>query len=732
MQEFNDNFVPDRLSRPQWLEEIEKEIGRPIRILNLGNIANNGFQNAKIMRRAGIDADCVAYDYYHVMGTAEWEDADFSGDIGDSFYPDWWRVKMRNYRRPKWFIQGPKRLCLEYLRARHDKIYKHKHNLDENKIWEKLSYATQKQNYKQSSLSRFTLHPVKFVIRSRRVFAFWRYNVKILYTFPHIRNAEIRSRTEKYWPLLRGIGAVLALPFFFLTLSFSIVSERTIKFLAVMTPEGRLNYSELRKAKRKVLIRTMKTRLYPISYWVLGIAASWTRSITGKRFGEIFSDELADRIGEFVGIRSTHATYITVNMDVREIQKRRAERKERRMKARHASIDNTPELEMEEKIEEEKVFQHEHMTTIEAYCQAYLYYLELAHPESPWILSHYNSFQSVEADELRRDITVARALSEEWEGIFELYDIVLAYSTDGILAMSGADVPYFTYEHGTLRSIPFENTTIGRLCATSYRLCNQLMVTNLDNLRKPTELGMEPKQVVNLPHAIDDRKLLGYRQLHRHLQPEQHDQPLFLCPARHDWGEEDPSLMKGNDKFLRAVKLLNDLGYRPRIILFDWGRHVEKSKRLISDLEIGELISWVKPMKKADLWKCYFTCHAIVDQFSIPAFGGVTFEGLTFGKRVITYIDKELSKEFFGEAPPLFNCANPDDIAVAMLKIINDPEDKLGVGRNAEEWARQYHSSQRILNLQLNAFKEVLMDSLRYDSDGNFLERKSPTRKISA
>lgn len=105
-------------SAAAWLREFEDRHGRPLRVLHIGNIANNAYINAKIQRRAGIEADVCCHDYYHVMGCPEWEDADFQGDVGDQFSPDWWAVDLHGFRRPPWFAQGKLRTCQRYLAAR--------------------------------------------------------------------------------------------------------------------------------------------------------------------------------------------------------------------------------------------------------------------------------------------------------------------------------------------------------------------------------------------------------------------------------------------------------------------------------------------------------------------------------------------------------------------------------------------------------------------------------------
>ena len=52
------------------------------------------------------------------MGGPEWEDADFTGDPGDPFFPDWWDVDLRGYERPQWFAQGRLPTTQRYLLAR--------------------------------------------------------------------------------------------------------------------------------------------------------------------------------------------------------------------------------------------------------------------------------------------------------------------------------------------------------------------------------------------------------------------------------------------------------------------------------------------------------------------------------------------------------------------------------------------------------------------------------------
>lgn len=88
------------------------------KILHVGNIANNAYQNAKILNKIDYDCDVLSYDYYHIMGCPEWDDSEFTGDLGSPNFPRWNKVDLHGYKRPKWFTSGPYFLCYKYLAAK--------------------------------------------------------------------------------------------------------------------------------------------------------------------------------------------------------------------------------------------------------------------------------------------------------------------------------------------------------------------------------------------------------------------------------------------------------------------------------------------------------------------------------------------------------------------------------------------------------------------------------------
>jgi glycosyltransferase involved in cell wall biosynthesis len=162
---------------------------------------------------------------------------------------------------------------------------------------------------------------------------------------------------------------------------------------------------------------------------------------------------------------------------------------------------------------------------------------------------------------------------------------------------------------------------------------------------------------------------------------------------------------------LRAVVDLVRDGIRMNLVLVRWGRDVQASQSLIEELDLGHIVRWIEPLRKQELWSQYLKSHAVLDQFLLPAFGGITFEALALGRRVITSLDMKAARRFFGEAPPILVASGVEEIAAAMRVVAADSEDHKGRGALAADWVRRYHSAERIVGLQLNAYQALLEEN---------------------
>jgi glycosyltransferase involved in cell wall biosynthesis len=607
-----------RLIRPAWLDEFEQEHGRPLRVLHIGNIANNAYNNAKILRKIGVEADVMCHNYYHMMGTPEWEDANFIGKHGDDFFPDWWRVDLNGFQRPTWFFQGPRELCFDAVNAKFVDPGQFK------RAFTQLELATSLICYRRSKLRDGKSSSFDRKAHRRRRRAFAAYVAKTV-SANRMEFARLSANIASAWArtqLVRPVRRRLSRP------------------------------SELARAAVTWQYRRIAAPFFHAA------GRAFVRA-TGRKFSTVFGTGARDAMLSAAG-QSIASAWRRVRCGL------------------DAPLDAA-------------------LT-----------------PEQPasWIAEHLNWHAGVEPEVLQQDLVLAGAYGDGWKPILKHYDVVQCYSVDGIIPMSHGRRDYLCYEHGTLRSIPFEPTPIGRLTATAYRLGARSFVTNLDNLQSCRRLKLAGERVVPLPHALDDEKIHAFARQHAGIRPSGHDAPEFLSPSRQHWLDKDPNLAKGNDIFFDALARLKAQGYRARVTLVAWGRDLEASKTYVRDIGIEDFVTWVPPMTGEELWKRYLGCHAVVDQFIIPAFGRVTFDSLLLGKPVITNLDVDLATEFFTVAPPILVSATVDDAERALKRILDDPEDKQGLGAASAAWAATYHSTQRILDLQVEAYRQTIAEHM--------------------
>ncbi len=537
-------------------------------MLHVGNIANNAYNNAKIQRQRGIDADVVCFDYYHVMGCPEWEDAEFEGDYGDPFFPDWWAVDLHGFERPAWFAQGPVHLCLEYL------------------------HASRKGDAAGAARYQRRLDRYRWLI-SRGTFA-----------------ARLLS-------VLRGVPRTNM--------------GGTISALSFLPCRARLDYrAHAVGIKLLVAISFVRSIVATAGRKLVALARIAGAAVTGRDWRSAAVAGFPRRLAWLgpVGVR-------TVGLPPAPLQR---------------EGDEGPRFEPDD----------------------------------------YASY--------------APHLGA-WKTLFEHYDVVQAYAIDPIIPILCGVERFAAYEHGTLRAIPFEDSARGRLCAFAYRRAPVVFVTNSDVLPAARRLGLGDDQLVFLPHAVDSDRLFQFAAQQADVRPPA--EVTIYSPTRHDWVDGDVSWSKGNDLFLRAAAALRDR-YAFRLVLADWGRDLPASKKLIDELELADQIEWVPPLRKRELWLRYLSSHVVVDQFTVSAIGGVTFEAMALGRRVITAVDAAQTAEFFGRTPPVLAAQTVAEIQAALERVLEDPDDEVGAGRAAREWFAERHSADRIVSLEIDGYRRLL------------------------
>ncbi len=533
----------DHEANELWLARFERTHGRPLRVLHIGNVANNAYLNAKILRARGIDCDVVCADYYHIMACPEWEDADFRGSIQDQFFPDWGSVDLRGFRRPAWFAQGPMRLCLAYLAARR-------------------------------SGKRLAAAWLDAALRARRWYTCsWRLR--------GLRKAMNRIRGG--W-----LGRIL----------------------------GRLRRSVVWTACAGGLLLTRLRRL--VQPTAGGPAAIGQRASRSDAFDRRI-ESLIDAFAEYFPERNDHLT--------------------------------------------------------------------------------------------AGDLSRKRVAAGWWQRLLPHYDVVIGYAIEGQWPLLTGTRPYFAYEHGTIRNIPFEEDEQGRVCAMTYRAADGVFITNCDNIVAAQRLGLKNYRFI--PHPVNE-DLGGDRQAAEHLRGElrsrlDSDFIVFHPPRQHWEPRRHPDWEKGNDVFLRGfARFVHEANPRAGAVLVEWGQTIQASKDLLASLGVADRVLWIPPQPNVAMIRYVQACDLLADQFFLGAFGSTMPKALLHGCPAMLYLDEERHRWCFPEMPPVVNARTPEQVFEGLVRLYRDPEYAQDLIRQGRAWYAKYHSNAVIARTFLQAIREAL------------------------
>lgn len=294
-----------------------------------------------------------------------------------------------------------------------------------------------------------------------------------------------------------------------------------------------------------------------------------------------------------------------------------------------------------------------------------------------------------------------------WDCIRSFFDFHIFYGAHAIFpSLSISRTPYAAYEHGTIRSIPFQDNDFGRLIKHAYENADVVMITNADYFNAKKRLEFDAQKILYIPHGFDDNSCIDFLNKFKKCT-DKNNIVKFFAPARHDWVNGDDGNSKGNDIIVKAAKkLIGDGQSNFLVIMLDYGNDVQATKNLIEQLELKAYFEWKPTMTRKELWTFYLNSNAVLDQFYIPAIGQIGVETIALGVRLINADDGSMTK-FFGEKSPILSANTPEEVAKQMLNIMADPDDKLGVGDCGRAWFSRNHSSNAI-GSKLNRVIELL------------------------
>jgi glycosyltransferase involved in cell wall biosynthesis len=309
----------------------------------------------------------------------------------------------------------------------------------------------------------------------------------------------------------------------------------------------------------------------------------------------------------------------------------------------------------------------------------------------------------------KEDVDWIQGVSSYWKAFFACYRYRFCYANSGMFALLSESQPYASYEHGTIRGLPFEDTQAGRLTLATFRNASCTLITNADYVTANPRLEFTPDRKAYCPHGFDNAQATSFLDSYK-IPKLETEYVTFIAPARHDWKTSHPDNSKGNDLVIKALAILKARGISNiRVTLVSYGSDTAATRELIEQLDVRDLCTWIEPQPLRKLWELYCSHHAVIDQFIIPAVGAIGVESLALGRRLITR-DIGALAEFFGEQPPLIAATTPEEIANGMARVVSDPDDHEGMGQAARFWFQRRHGDEAVLT----AFK-IAMD--RIDED---------------
>lgn len=290
--------------------------------------------------------------------------------------------------------------------------------------------------------------------------------------------------------------------------------------------------------------------------------------------------------------------------------------------------------------------------------------------------------------------------------VFSSYDIIIGYAISGVYPLA-LGYKYIAFEHGTIRSIPFQQDELGIVCNEVYTKAAHVFITNCDNIIAAKKLGL--KNYSFIPHPISDVRPSGkFKRTDFGVGLEEF---LIVHPSRQHWDKNyrDPSLEKGNDIFIEGLaKFIRSSHKAIKCIMVDWGAKLAKSKNLIEDLGIAENIIWIAPVSHNDLVDLMAIADCVADQFFLGTFGAIPPKCFKLGTPVLMYLNPEHHSWCFNELPPLLNASTSEKVCQELTKLsLYDQNILKEFKEQSRLWFENNYSNETIVKTFESVFSQL-------------------------
>lgn len=295
-----------------------------------------------------------------------------------------------------------------------------------------------------------------------------------------------------------------------------------------------------------------------------------------------------------------------------------------------------------------------------------------------------------------------------WKKLLSYYDMVIGYGLDGIYPLL-CGKKYIAFEHGTIRNLPFQNTTLGVITAITYIYANHVIITNADNLLAANKLKLEKYTFV--PHPINEDPLIKIANKYENLHSKYDTDFIIFHPSRQHWEKDvrHPDWEKGNDIFIDGfAKFVKEINKSAKAILISWGHKTEDSKLLIELLGIQDNIIWLKPKSTYEMTRTILGCDLLADQFYLGAFGSTAPRAWLCSKPSMLYLNENMHEWCFNEMPMNIQASTPKEVFDGLRDVYSDVmSNKKEFNDLSKKWYERYHSNDVIREKLLKIIDSV-------------------------